>query len=724
MTEVQDAPAQASPALRRKPAERAARAVLPACAGFWTAAEIMHAAHTPWLYVGFGATAIAGVAYGKDARAGAGWLLAAGCWAALAAKLGPLTDPGLYYPVTWSWAVLSFCGWRWARRHPAVVSAREKRQASMDWLGKRDRWGLKGTHLLDWEPTRLGEKYTVDTRGSGRRASQVAGSDVAERIAEDEMLPPSRVRIRRHRLAGRVEISVRHTDPWAHPIPHPVLADDPEIDLSGPYSIRKPAVVGQDPETGDPLELLLCGDGGGRNISVVATLEAGKTVLLSCISERVTAASDALLFRINLSIKGDSERLMWAPACHLTALGPREKSRALKVLRVIAGIVEWRSQQPRTTADWMPSPGDPHAVLVVDEIDALTEIPACRQVFEHLSSKGREFGLTIARAGQRGTAEWTGGGNVRAVDGVFCLGKVNRSMEAMHAAGDLGLRLPDMSEYGDGHAGVWVIAEVGGGWQAGRSFKLSEPADIARIVAERAHKQPDLKPELKAFLGDSYENLLRTDVYARWARDQQGPAPAVAHPRPDAPADPAWPDGLDPSNPLHALAVAVRDGTVQADDETRETLGKALDIHEAEQDTLAAYGQEMEDHLASLGDDPLRRRWLDQGKRNDETRRILAESAAEPLPDIPREQLVAHAAERWRQIGEKTVIPDEHRERMLALLAAGKISASKLAAEIGVTPYTARTYLERLRIDGLARPDGKGRAAGWIAAQPTEDGDG
>lgn len=712
MTDVQEAPAQAPPALRRKRPERAARAVLPACAGVWTAAEIMHATGVPWVDIGLGTIATAGAVYGKGARSGAAWLLAAGGWSALAAKLGPLAGP--YLPVTDAWAVLSFCGWRWARSHPAVTEAREKRQAAMDWLGKRDRWGLSRTNLLDWEKTRLGERYVVDTRGSGRRASQVEHSDAAERIAEDELLPASRVRIRRHRLAGRVEISVRRMDPWAKPIPHPALADDPEIDLSGPYSIRKPAVVGQDPETGDPLELLLCGDGGGRNVSVVATIEAGKTVLLSDMSERVTAARDALLFRINLSIKGDSERLMWAPACHLTALGPREKSRALKVLRVVAGIVEYRSQQPRTTADWVPSPEDPHLVLMIDEIDALTEIPACRQALEHLASKGREFGVTIVRAGQRGTAEWTGGGNVRAVDGVFCLGKVNRSMEAMHAAGDLGLRLPDMSEYGDGHAGVWVIAEVGGGWKAGRSFKLSEPGDVARIVRERASRQPDLKPELKAFLGDSYENLLSTDVYAKWVRDQLGPAAVVAHPRPDAAAGP---DGLDPSNPLHALAVAVRDGTVQADDETRETLGKALDIHEAQQDTLAAYDREAEEYLASLRDDPLRRRWLDQGKRNDETRRILAESAAVPDPDVTPEQRAAYTAARWQQLGEGTVIPDEARAVLLRLLAAGT-TISEAARTLEVSKWTARTYLERLRTEGLVRMEGERRTARWLLAEP------
>ena len=305
---------------------------------------------------------------------------------------------------------------------------------------------------------------------------------------------------------------------------------------------------------------------------------------------------------------------------------------------------------------------------------------------------------------------------------MFCLGKVNRSMEAMHAAGDLGLRLPDMSEYGDGHSGVWVIAEVGGGWQAGRSFKLSEPGDVARIVAERAHTQPDLQPELKTFLGDSYENLLSTDVYAKWARDQRGP---VAHPRPDAPGGPppdGWPDGLDPSNPMHALAVAVRDGTVQADDETAAQLGEALDIHEKEQDTLAAYGQEMEKHMASLDEsDPLRRRWIDQGKRNDETRRILAESAAEPLPDIPHDQQVAHAAERWRQLGEGTVIPDEAREVLLRLLAAGT-TISEAARTLEVSKWTARTYLERLRGEGLAQIAGSGRGARWLAIPPQDDG--
>lgn len=242
-------------------------------------------------------------------------------------------------------------------------------------------------------------------------------------------------------------------------------------------------------------------------MNIVGIKGAGKTVLLSNISERVTKAGDALLIRINISIKGDAERTLWGPACHLTALGPREKGRALKVLRVLAGIVEWRSRQPKITANWVPSPGDPQLILVIDEIDPLTEIQACREVLKHLSSKGREFGVTTVRAGQRGTAEWTGGGDVRANDDVFCLGKVNRGAEAMHAAGEIGLQLPNMAEYGEGRDGVWAFAELDGSHEAGRTFNPSEPADIRRIVAGRAYQQRELKPELKTFLGKPTRNF-------------------------------------------------------------------------------------------------------------------------------------------------------------------------------------------------------------------------
>jgi DNA-directed RNA polymerase specialized sigma24 family protein len=718
---VTEAAGHAPARLRRHPAEKAALAVLPACGAAWTAAEILHATGCPWVDIGLGTAVAALGAAWKGYRGAAAWVLAGGAWMAASSRLGPLADPGLFCPATLTWAVLSFCGWRSARRHPAVIAARDRRNAHADWLDKRNRWGLPHTHLLDWHETRLGEWYLVDVRGTGKRASSFPGSDVAERIAEDLLLAPSRVRVRRHRVGPRIEISVRMADPWAKPIPHPVIqpvpAVDidlyPELDLTRPYSITQPAIVGQDPETGHPMSVLLCGPHGGRNVNVVGTLDAGKTTLASCLSERVTAAPDALLFRINLSIKGDGERDLWGPACHLTAFGPREVGRARKVLAVLAGIIEWRAQQPKTAANWVPSPGDPHLVMIGDEIDALAEDPVCRRYQERLNSKGREFGYTSVRLGQRGTAEWTGGGNVRALDQVICLGRVERAMEAMHAAGDLGLQLPDMAEYGEGQPGVWAIADrAARAHMTGWGFNLSEPDDIRRIVAERAYQQPDLQPELKAFLGKSYEELLRTDVFARWAADRAAPRPADAHPRPDMEPD-AFPAGLDPANPLHALAVLVRDGVVQADDETAETLAAALEIHEAEQASVAAWDQE----LNAVVPDELRTRWLKQGERLAEIRRDLAETAKMDIPDIPHEDQVAYAEAQWRALGEATAIPDDHRAPLLALLVAGT-TISEVAATLGVSKWTARTYLERLRTEGLVRLEGERKAARWRLNEP------
>jgi len=729
VTATDETEAVRAPEIRRDAPERAVRAFLPACAGVWTAAEIMHAAGVSGVDIALSSLAVAGFAglrashntkdrkkARRHARHVAAGFAAAGGWLALAARLGPLAGP--YCTLTLTWAGASLAGWLWLRRHEVVVAARDWRNARTDWLANCRRWGLGGSHLLHHEQTRLGEMMIVDVKGTGKRASAFAHGDLAERIAEERDLPPGRVLVKPHRLAGRVEISIRELDPWANPVTHPVLCEDPEVTLPVPCSVKKPVTVGQDPETGRLLPLPLWDERGGKNISIVGLKGAGKTVLLNDISERVTAASDALMIRVNLSIKGGAEARRWGPACHLTAFGRHQQARAVRVLRTVNKIIEWRSQQEYETDVFVPSPGDPLIVLIVDEIDAAAQIPAIKRELEDIASKGREYGVTGARAGQRGTAEWTGGGNTRANDDVFCIGMVNRRGEAMHAAGDLGLSMPDMATYGEGHGGVWVVAELGGEQHIGRTFMLKNPPDIARIVADRAHHQPDLKPELKAFLGDSYENLLSTDVYARWARDQQEPAPAVAHPRPDA-APEAFPDGLDPSNPLHALAVAVRDGTVKADDETAAALGKALDIHEAEQAAIAAYDREAEDFL----DDDMRTRLRKMGERNAETRRIIEETAAASLPDISHDDQVAHAAARWRQVGEGTAIPDDARERLLELLAAGT-TARQAGEQLSVTPWVARTYLERLRLERLAHTEGKGRASRWVAGPEPGSGDG
>ena len=71
----------------------------------------------------------------------------------------------------------------------------------------------------------------------------------------------------------------------------------------------------------------------------------------------------------------------------------------------------------------------------------------------------------------------------------------------------MGLVMPDMASYGEGHAGVWVLAELGGDYHIGRTFKLSEPPDLRKLAQERASTQPPLEPGLVAHLGKFYEQL-------------------------------------------------------------------------------------------------------------------------------------------------------------------------------------------------------------------------
>jgi hypothetical protein len=698
------------PDLRKAAAERAAAAVLPACGIAWTSAEIMHWLAWPGGLELAGATAVAAsLAYGASGRwrkvpAWTAWAIAgAGGWLSLAAAEGPLAG-WPYAPLTWAWLAASLWAWRRARRHPAVLEAQEWRAQRAEWLEKSPRWGLRGTHLLEFKRTLLGERYVVDTRGTRKRASQIAASGVAELIAEHENLPVSRVDVARHRLAGRVSISVRYTDPWAKPAFHPVLLPDQEITLPVPCSIRDLAAVGHDPETARPLTVPLWDETGGKNISVVAIKGSGKTVLLDDISERVTAAADALQVRLNLSVKGGSEAESWGPACHLTAFGPNQKGRAVKVLAAVNGIIDWRSRAYKR-GEYAPSPADPLIVVIIDEADSAMETPAVRKQVDDIATKGREYGVTLIHVGQRGTADYSSA-KTRSQDDVIVIGKVSRPGEVYHAAGSMGFELPDMASYGEGHAGVWVIAELGGGHRKGRAWVLGDtPAGHARVVAgiaeERAFSQPELHPACREFLGESYELLLSTDVFAKWARGQ-----AEHDGAPDADE---VKDGT--GSPLAAIALAVRDGHVQvAEPATKEALLEGLRI--AEDQALRELDFDMEI------DDDTRAKLAAIDAKNNATRQMITDTRAMPKPpEVSPEALAASTAERWRQVGDQAQVPDEARPVLLGLLREGT-TASAVAEAIGVSKWIARTYLERLRNEGVAYVDGVKRAARWRLAGP------
>ena len=231
--------------VRHAPAERAP---LPAIPGLWAAAEAIHLVQVPVAWPAAGTVAVAGLAYGIASRRPAGdgedgererlspgevaaVTALAGGWLAVGDAAGPLA--GGWPP----WLTLGYlgaagCTWCWLRMHSATRAARTRREkaaadAVLD-VARKSGWhepseliGLKGSHLLSWEETYLGDRRLIDVRGTGQRATSLAGEDLAERIAELELLPRGRVEVYPDRIAGRLWIDVRRRDPWRRPVMHP-----------------------------------------------------------------------------------------------------------------------------------------------------------------------------------------------------------------------------------------------------------------------------------------------------------------------------------------------------------------------------------------------------------------------------------------------------------------------------------------------------------------------
>lgn len=692
--------------MMRAPAERA---TVPAAGLFWGAAEILRAEHISALHVATPVAVAAAVTYGWGARPGrnrsqeqndrrarysrqaAVAMAALGGWAACAAEYGAAGGPCHILAI--AYAVGAASGYRWLRRHEVVVAAREWRLAKADWLGRSGKYGLAQTHLLDWKKTWNGEEFLVDVSDTGRRASSwVAGGDLAERIAEVEMLPEGRVRVTRGSIAGRIRISVRYEDPWKNPLPHPSVEPVDGFDMDESCTVRKPVTVGYDPDDGSPLKLTLCDERGAKKILIVAMQGAGKSALLSCIRERVTASADGIVWDLNVAKAREDHA--WAPACDLHAIGSAERKKALRILLCARYVIEWRSAQPRDTEDFMPDAVNPLIVIIADEVDELVKggdmlAAQIKTELTHIATKGRSEGVALIEAGQRGIANWVGGNDIRTQANTVIVGMVNRQSEARHAVGDFPGVLPDMTTYGDGEPGVWCIV-TGPRYSTGRSFWLSKPADLHRLAAERAVDEPGLEPGLVAHLGDRYLSLRTAPPVAPW------PAPG-GH------------GGGSPDGPL--APARVPSGAATALLEHPE--------HPEQADTsLEKLDQDLDDALPP----DLRAQLGKMRERAAETREIAGE-LDRALPEADPAKIADAVRQRWDQGAQETgPLPPEIRDQLITMITGGGASGRKIidAFKPDISGWTTQTYLNRLRFEGVAAVYGKGRGAKWMLVTEAE----
>jgi hypothetical protein len=677
----------------RAPAERV---TLPAAGAWWTAAEILHHEHVSGLHVAIPVAIAASVTYGRMASRGrlnsaryarevTVAMAALGGWAAAAAQYGVLTGP--YCALTTTYAAGTLGGYWWLRHHDVVRGAREWRLARADWLNRAPLYGLTGSHLLDYKETWLGEELLLDITGTNRKASSwIAGHDLAETIAEAERLSENRVRVTRAGIAGRIRISVRRRDPWKDPLPHPVLEEVDGLELPVPCTVRKPVTVGYSPDDGSPMNLVLWDERGAKKILIVAMQGAGKSALLSCIRERITASPDALLWDINVGKA--REDYDWAPACDLHAISSGERRKALRILLCARYAIEWRAAQPRKTADFHPDAVHPLIVVVVDEIDELLEggdmlAAQIKKELTYIATKGRSEGVALIEAGQRGTASWVGGSDIRSQADTVIVGKVNRQSEVRNAIGEYSGALPDMTTYGEGEPGVWCVITPGRGHATGRSFRLTDPEDLQRLAAGRASDGPALEPALVAHLGQNYASLRLAHPVAHEPAGDGG----LAH------------EGVGPDGPSRT-ATAVMDHP--------ETSLEMLD----------------DDLTASLPPD-IRSDLERMTERAAETRRLLGESdaAARDLPDVDPAKIADAARQRWDDGARETgPLPPEIRDQLISMIGNGGASGRQVARafEPDIKSGKVQTWLNRLRFEGVAAVYGKGRGGKWMLVAEAE----
>jgi len=224
----------------------------------------------------------------------------------------------------------------------------------------------------------------------------------------------------------------------------------------------------------------------------------------------------------------------------------------------------------------------------------------------------------------------------------------------MTAAGDLGVDLPDMTSYGEGKPGVWLIATLGGDYHTGRTFFLKHLPDITRIVEQRSVRAT-MPVGLREYLGDAYERLKTGAVPAHQVSD-------------DAPRN----DDMD-----------------ELERElTRDMDADLLDQMEAVTAKVRRTRQEQDD--------------------------LDAQEITQFGPEHA-EALSRARDERWRQAVATIDIPADKAGLILDLAREG-VAMRDLMARLNLPKTTVWEYMAKLRVEGLVTPVGKGRAVRWHLA--------
>lgn len=317
--------------------------------------------------------------------------LAAGCYLAVAALLGPFTSPMLQ--VLAIGALVFAVPWWAHRRRRARVRVQ---RAVAAWPDIAKAIGLPGSKI---------QSASVDLWGWRARVRLARGQTIAEVTARipaiESALGTYRGAIRvyptRDAKANRCELRILDTDPHAEAIQWP-----------GPSarSITQPVDLGPF-EDAEPCRVSFL----RRHALFAGTTGSGKSGGLNVLMATLAACEDVVIWAIDL--KNGMELQPWAPCIDRLATTPRE---AAALLDDAVAILQARAAHLASTGRrvWEPTPDMPALLIIIDEYAELAdEAPAAMSDTDSIARLGRAVAVTIVAATQRPTQKAMGQGAVR-----------------------------------------------------------------------------------------------------------------------------------------------------------------------------------------------------------------------------------------------------------------------------------------------------------------------
>ncbi|MFI6391523.1 hypothetical protein [Nonomuraea sp. NPDC050540] len=456
-------------------------------------------------------------------------------WLAFAAHAGAFTLPTL--AVYSGAAALAWSAYTWSD----VLRERRNWQAECaGWEHLAQAASLTDSRLISVKDVRLGKRYRVDIRKTGKRASQLAGSNnaMAEDIAGALALPRERVKVTDyHKHAGIIIVDVHTVDPWQGKVESPALTSQ-----TAPTPRRSimdgPLVIGFDPDSGRDMPLVVFDRAGGHHTFIVAPTGSGKTVLYCNIIEQATACRDVLVWGIDLG-KGTLGAI-WGDALDAYA-GIDEYDRALQILTWADQVIKYRSLKSGGR-NHVPSPSEPFILIPIDELDELAGYNSpighkAKPLFETIYRRGRSAGVGVATASQRGVVQYTGTKDPHAnADNKIVL-RLNRASEMGNVIPDWQIDgMPNMVSYARGVKGVALVVDGENLWSAGRVRNMSDLDAVEALAHTRGAPAATLEPDLAAAM-DGYADRRRVRA-AAGSGTGRGPTPAP---------NSGW--GIDPADP-------------------------------------------------------------------------------------------------------------------------------------------------------------------------------